>query len=533
MDTNLVEFLSDKSASELIGIVIQLTLELQNCYAFISKLQQENSELKHRSDQNQAEKTDLQQQHEQDVQEKARLEEQHAQDQDENAKLKARVNQNSQNSSNPPSTDRPYNKPNHSLRKPSTKKSGGQVGHDGSNLHMFSEDQVNTIHHCDPERCKNCPHYEDCQAKAVIKAKRQVADFNIVKQIDEYRKREFECPLTNKTYTGEFPANVPGNIQYGPHFQALITTLNTAGAVSYGRIADIFCKGFGFPVSEGTIYNTIHRFTEMVKPAYEQIGEKLKKADVAHFDETGIKLHKKLYWAHSCSNGDYTYLTLSQFRGKKGMDEMGILPVFKGVAVTDCWGAYFRYKDLKHAICGAHIHRELNWVIENHPDQEGAKETLAVLLEMFKAKEQAIAAGRSELTPEEKESFENRLDKGIAKGIKENPPPAPVPGKKGRPKKGKALSLFERLQKYKDALCLFARDFKVPFTNNEAERTFRCAKSKLKVAGEFRSENGAKDYLIIRSYTDTARKHGYSTYEAIQKAYEGNPNFIFTRAEQK
>ena len=97
------------------------------------------------------------------------------------------------------------------------------------------------------------------------------------------------------------------------------------------------------------------------------------------------------------------------------------------------------------------------------------------------------------------------------------------PSSDGRKKKGKVLALIERLAQLKDSMLLFARNFEVPFTNNAAERTIRNLKSKSKVAGNFRSDDGARWYLKIRSYIDSARKHGVNAFEAVKLAFAGTP----------
>lgn len=108
-------------------------------------------------------------------------------------------------------------------------------------------------------------------------------------------------------------------------------------------------------------------------------------------------------------------------------------------------------------------------------------------------------------------------------GVIENPPPLQTEIKRGRKKKGKVLALIERLAQLKDSMLLFARNFQVPFTNNATERTIRNLKSKSKVAGNFRSDDGARWYLKIRSYIDSARKHGINAFEAVKLAFAGNP----------
>lgn len=85
------------------------------------------------------------------------------------------------------------------------------------------------------------------------------------------------------------------------------------------------------------------------------------------------------------------------------------------------------------------------------------------------------------------------------------------------------LTLSDKLAKLKDSMLLFARNFEVPFTNNAAERTIRNLKSKSKVAGNFRSDDGARWYLKIRSYIDSARKHGINAFESVKLAFTGTP----------
>ena len=92
--------------------------------------------------------------------------------------------------------------------------------------------------------------------------------------------------------------------------------------------------------------------------------------------------------------------------------------------------------------------------------------------------------------------------------------------------KGKERSLIERLMALKASVCLFIRDFDVPFDNNQAERDVRNVKTKTKVSGCFRTESGAQDYLDIMSYISTGRKHGISAYEALTAAFAGNAEIV-------
>lgn len=75
--------------------------------------------------------------------------------------------------------------------------------------------------------------------------------------------------------------------------------------------------------------------------------------------------------------------------------------------------------------------------------------------------------------------------------------------------------MIDRLIEYKAEVCRFADNSLVPFTNNQAERDLRMVKMKNKVIGTFRSQQGAKDFLTLKSLTSTAAKAGFTAFDAF------------------
>ena len=82
--------------------------------------------------------------------------------------------------------------------------------------------------------------------------------------------------------------------------------------------------------------------------------------------------------------------------------------------------------------------------------------------------------------------------------------------------RGKALSLLDRLVKHSDALLAFAEFEAVPFSNNQAERDTRPAKIKQKVAGCFRTAQGANRYARIQGFISTCRKHQVNVFKELR-----------------
>ena len=441
------------------------------------------------------------------------------------ARLEEKLNKNSKNSSKPPSSDG-FKKQDRSLREKSGKKQGGQTGHKGTTLSVM-KDPDKIITHM-PSQCSGCPRYEFCQKHSEVTETRTVIDARMETEVVAHKVICVkDCPIHHQTLTGQFPKEINAPLKYGKNLRAIITALNTVGAVSTNRIKEILGSVFGIPLSTGTISSTVSQFSESLDPVLAKIRAFVSLTDVAHCDETGLRVDKKLKWAHVFSDKLYTFLTLSNKRGYKGMDEAGILPTYTGIATHDCWSSYWKYPKVTHAVCCAHLLRELKGVQENHKDQTWAGQFSDLLMEMKHVRDKAEAEGAESLSDDLLNRFSLRYDEIIRLAISENPLIMPEPGKRGRPKKGKVRALIDRLSDYKASVMMFTKDFRVDFDNNLAERDLRNIKVKVKVSGCFRTDDGARDYLRIMSFIGTARKHGKNAYEAINHALSGDLEFIF------
>ncbi len=237
-----------------------------------------------------------------------------------------------------------------------------------------------------------------------------------------------------------------------------------------------------------------------------------------HCDETGTRIDGKTWWVHNASDMDFTYFIIHQKRGRSGMDAAGILPDFHGIVVHVCWGLYWKYQNVLHAVCCAHLLRELNGVEENHPEQTWATRFKGLLLAMKKVKEKAFADGKEEVSYYHLHKFDKQYDEILKTAYKEKTLPEPDVKKRDRQKKSKVLNLICRLEDYKASVYLFIKNLCVPFDNNQAERDLRMIKVKTKVSGCFRSEEGAQEYLTTMSYIGTANKHGINAFTAIREA---------------
>jgi len=439
--------------------------------------------------------------------------------------LTERLGMNSSNSSKPPSSDG-LNKPSpKSLRNPSGKKAGGQTGHPGA--HLFTAREPDEIVQHMPSACLGCPSHDACKGLARVGETRQVIDAVVTVKVIAHQALVVKCPFNGTRQKGEFPEELKAIVQYGENLQALAVAMNTVGAVSVNRTHEILAGVFGIPLSTGTISATVGNCADQVTEVVERIRQKLTASELIHNDETGTRVDGKTFWVHNASNAAYTHLSISAKRGQEGMDSGGVLPEFAGITVHDCWAPYWKYPRVTHALCCAHLLRELVGVEENHPEQGWATDFKRLLLEMKAAKERAIELGNGQLSDEQLQAFNQRYDEILKLAYRENPLPETGSPKRGRKKKGKTLALIERLDAHKASVCLFVYNFAVPFDNNQAERDLRMIKTKSKVSGCFRSIDGARDYFKIMSYVGSAKKQGVHAYEAIRLAVSGTPVSCF------
>lgn len=348
---------------------------------------------------------------------------------EENAQLKEQLNKNSKNSSKPPSSDGLSKPQPKSIRKSSGKKQGAQKGHKGTSFSITKAPDI-VMNHI-PSRCKGCELLGNC-VSCGTKGKRYEVDIVIETKVTLHQILSYACPqLNHHVITGTFPEHINSTMQYGINLQSLVVSLNTVGMVSIGRTHDILSDLFCIPISTGTIHKMVTECAGKLSSIIEEIKVRLITSPIVHFDETGTRVDGKTRWVHNASNNHYTYLTVEDKRGHEGITSSGVLSNFKGIAVHDCWGSYWKYDDVTHAVCCAHLLRELTGVMENYPEQVWATEMLDLLLKMKEVRDRAVFMGKESLSYYYTHGFKKSYMSIIKKARELNPLPEKILGKRG------------------------------------------------------------------------------------------------------
>jgi len=428
--------------------------------------------------------------------------------------LEGKRSQDSHNSSKPPSSDglaKPPAKP-HSLRKSGQHPNGGQPGPTGQTLKQVDKPDRVLVHR-PPAHCPAC----QCPlGKAAVVETRQVFDLPPLRfEVTEHQVLAATCAC-GQVCRGEFPEGVSSPVQYGPAAWAAVVHLTHHPMMPVQRTAQLMGDFFELPMAEATVLAAAKEAVVRLSPTVGAIGEALQVAEVAHADETGLRVAGSLHWMHVMATTLLTWVACHAKRGKQAFDALGILPGFLGTLIHDGWKPY---RDLlcKHGLCNAHHLRELTYLFEDL-GQAWAGRMIDLLLSAC----HEVGEAGAPLSESRRLFFLSRYAEILTEGEALHPR-APPTGKRGRSRQSKATNLLWRLRAYTDDVWRFATDRGVPFTHNLAEQAVRMSKVKQKVSGGFRTKKGADAYCIIHSYLATMHKQGANLFHALILTFQGQP----------
>jgi transposase len=429
------------------------------------------------------------------------------------ADLERQLSRSSRNSSQPPSADGPAVPPRPARRRGSGRRPGKQPGSPGSTLALV-EDPDEVVEHL-PDCCRGCGAGL-AESEPLGAVRRQVHDIPVVRPvIVEHRLHRRRCGCGTVT-VADAPAGVGAPVQYGPTLRALAVYLLVFQHVPVARTAQLIADLTGARPSTGWVTTALAEAAAALADVEKRIKALIVLAHVVHVDETSTSIAGSRWWLHVGATDTLTAYHLHRSRGRAAVTEFDILPGYAGVAVHDALSVYDAYPDATHALCGAHLVRELTAAAEAHPDEVWPEQAIGALLGLNSAAHDARDQDLAHIPPGVAGPLHDRWRHAILCGLATH---RPVSGRK----QSKTRNLLVRLRDRDAQVLLFARDLAVPFTNNQAERDLRPAKTQLKISGCHRSETGAHAWIRVRGYISTVRKNGADVITAVRDAITGNP----------
>lgn len=416
---------------------------------------------------------------------------------------------NSLNSSKPPSSD-----PNRIRKTRTTKgkrrKPGGQMGHVGSRLKPVENPTL--IEKLLIDR-RTLP---SGKWKAAGFDKRQVFDIEVSFSVTEYQA-EVLVNESGEMFVAEFPEGVTEPAQYGVGVKATSVYLSQYQLIPQARVQDLLGTQYGLPLAKGSI-NNFNIFAARILEEWDFKGwlrNQLMLSPINHADETGTNINGVRFWIHCLCNESFTYFHVDKKRGQEAMERMGVLANFNGQLVHDHWKPYFLYL-CTHVLCNAHHLRELERAIEQ--DSQKWAKRMKKLLEEINIK---VNESGGKLSSKKIKQYQKQYRRILKSADKE------CPENKRQRAQTKSRNLIERLMAFEEETLRFMVEEQTPFTNNQGERDLRMNKVQQKISGCFRTERGAEDFCLIRSYLSTCRKQGVHPMEALRGLFTGvKPEFM-------
>ena len=416
---------------------------------------------------------------------------------------------NSSNSSKPPSSD-----PNRARKTRTTKgkrrKPGGQNGHSGSRLEQVQNPTI--VEELLIDRRTLPPG----KWKSAGFDTRQVFDVEVSFSVTEYQAEVLENEL-GETYVAEFPVGVTELAQYGLGVKSTSVYLSQFQLIPQARVQDLLKTQYGLPLAKGSVnnFNILAARTLRDWDFKGWLRDQLFSSPVLHADETGTNINGDRYWIHCLCNESLTYFHVDPKRGQDAMERMGVLAKFGGQLVHDHWKPYFLYL-CTHVLCNAHHLRELERAVEQD-FQKWAKQMKALLEEI----NTLVNKSGGKLSSKKIKQYQKQYRRILKAADKE------CPENKKQRAQSKSRNLLERLIAFEEETLRFMVEEQTPFTNNQGERDLRMNKVQQKISGCFRTERGAEDFCLIRSYLSTCRKRGVHPMEALRALFSGaKPKFM-------
>jgi hypothetical protein len=321
------------------------------------------------------------------------------------------------------------------------------------------------------------------------------------------------------------PAGVPdAPLSVGPRLSAMAVYLSVFQHVPVERAQFLIADLTGGVLSAGFVHSCLGKAAGLVKDAVRLIRTLIAAAPVAGFDETTLRsgpAGEKKY-VHGAFTELYSAFHLGT-RSLETMKEAGILPFFTGIAVSDRYKGYWSETWENFAgrqACAAHILRDLQDCAESYPGAVWPEQAVRALRGLVRAWHAAREQGLPAIPARIREPLETEFRRAVTVGLASVPR---VPGPRNAVKQKPGRELLEFCRDHRDDVLRFAAGTSVWPTNNISERGVRPLKTQQKISGRLASDDVTQDRLDIRSYIDTARKHGLGAYEVLHQLMTGNP----------
>ena len=421
------------------------------------------------------------------------------------AALMARLDQDSTNSHQPPSSDRPGRGRDRRGRKKagSGRKAGGQAGHKGHHRAMLPIDQVDRVVSIRASACSCCGKSLAGLPAHGKPMRYQQAELPPIRPvITEFRASNVQCDCGT---VNDAPIRQDQTWCTGPRLMSVVATLSGRYRLSRDETTALLRDLLGVRVSEGTIQAICERVSTAVAKPVAELEAAIPAAPQLFMDETGWKQGKVRHWLWTASTARFAVFAIKRRRSSAQVRSW--LPEgAQGIVTSDRWSAYGHLDPSRRQLCWAHLDRDLQGLVDASPDDVDTDLILRGAHQMFH-NWKAFKAGeidRQQLK-DAVSGFRGCLHRWATRAAQST-------------EKGKRRGLAKDLMRLWPAVFQFIdRDDTEP-TNNQAERDLRPAVLWRKGSFGTRSDAGSRFVERILSVWATCKRQGTALIDWVTEA---------------
>ena len=424
-----------------------------------------------------------------------------------------------------PTSKTPLNKkkliPN--TREKSGKSIGGQFGHKKHKLERFKDEEINETEEIIPNECPKCHSKKLIVLDTEITKDELDYEIKVIKK--RYHYKNCECEDCHNIFREMIPNRLKEENQYGNKVQAHALSLMNIGNVPINKVRRILSglTSDEINLSEGYIAKLQKRASKLLEDFIENLKSYICNLNVVHWDDTVIFINGKRACLRGYCDQDVILYTAHEKKNKKGLDEDDILKQLSDTVKVVHDHNKVNYNEdyvYVNVECCIHLERDLEKVKLNIPESTWSKKLKELFSNYNHKRNEYLSQNIESFSLEETNEFMIKFDEYILLGIEENK----QHGKSHYFKDEKTL--LTRLMEYRDNYTYWLYDFTIPYTNNEAERSLRGVKTKMKVSGQFQNIENARYYASIKSYVETCHRNGINETEALIRLLDNTPYTI-------
>jgi transposase len=282
------------------------------------------------------------------------------------AKLREQLGRNSQNSSQPPSSD-PPNAPARPKRASSGRNTGGQTGHAGHGRKLLPVEQVNRVVNLKPTSCATCGALllgEDADP-----VRHQVTELPRVEpEVTEYRQHTLTCLACGAQTQAEGPADMPSG-SFGPRVQATVGYLTGRIGASQREVEEVMQTVFHTEISLGSIPAQESQVSAALAEPVQEVQAYVLQQPVKNADETSWREKAERAWLWINTTPLATLFLVLATRGAKGAQQV-LGAVVTGIVGSDRWSGYNWLDPQQRQLCWAHLKRDFQALVDRGGESE-------------------------------------------------------------------------------------------------------------------------------------------------------------------